>query len=265
MKVLVHRAPVICSVSPRDVDFQFPSRFVASGRAAAPPDPHAPRLLSSLDVLGAARRFLPSPFLRPQPIVRVNCGFDATELRVERTSPRQAAQVVTELRGLVIEHPLRRGSGRCLIRALEEQAAGRGTLRLTQARQVISDELAWIRSARCNGSYAGILAADATVRDARHRSEPVPLVPAELLRRLRAVAAQPPAQTDPTVRRSCGIGSAAAAGRRLNRPKHRNRHLSPICAVRTFAGGRLPEADTSALRDSSPRAAPGGHRGLHRP
>src|SRR5262249_12624131 len=86
----------------------------------------------------------------------------APELRVEADlGCGRAVQVIPELRGLVLEHPLRERLWALLIRALE--AAGRRAQALevyAQARQVIADELGVDPGTELQRLYAELLAAD---------------------------------------------------------------------------------------------------------
>ena len=100
----------------------------------------------------------------PTPSEAAELWLDTTELRIEADlACGRAAQVVTELRGLVTEHPLRERLWALLMRALEE--AGRRAEALetyAQARQVIADELGVDPGSELQRLYAELLAADAS-------------------------------------------------------------------------------------------------------
>ncbi len=133
-KVLVHRAPgYLLRVSAGDVDFQVFESLAAKGRAAlASADPElAAGLLG--EALGLWRGplladVLPSPQIEAHADRAAELLLDTTELRVEADlGCGRAAQVISELRGLVAEHPLREKLWALLMRALGEgRAPGRG-------------------------------------------------------------------------------------------------------------------------------------------
>ena len=176
-KVLVHRAPgYLLRVSSGDLDFQMFESLVAKGRAAlAAADPE--RAAGQLgEALGLWRGplladVLPSPLLETHAEHAAELWLDTTELRVEADlACGRAAQVVTELRSLVTEHPLRERLWALLMRALEE--AGRRAEALetyAQARQVIADELGVDPGSDLQQQYAELLAADASSASARNR------------------------------------------------------------------------------------------------
>jgi DNA-binding SARP family transcriptional activator len=184
-KVLVHRAPgYLLRVSAGDVDFQVFESFAASGRAALSSGDPA----RAAELLDEALRLwrgplladvLPSPLLETHADRAAELKLDTTELRVEADLKcGRAAQVVTELRGLVTEHPLRERLWALLMRALEE--AGRRAEALetyAQARRVISDELGVEPGSELQRRYAELLAADASSASARQRPSQAPAVP----------------------------------------------------------------------------------------
>ena len=227
-KVLVHRAPgYLLRVSPGDVDFQVFESLVASGRAAlAAANPEgAARLLG--EALGLWRGLLladvlPSPLLETHAARAGELRLDTTELRVEADlACGRAAQVVTELRGLVTEHPLRERLWALLMRALEE--AGRRAEALetyAQARAVIADELGVDPGSELQRQYAELLAADASSASARRRSGQAPAVPDRITT---AAPTRPDAQpddggADPTADATTASGRATAAAPRAEPP-----------------------------------------------
>ena len=184
-KVLVHRAPgYLMRLAPGDLDFRVFESLVTSGRAAlasADPERAAGLLGEALEMWRGPllADVLPSPLLESQADRAAELRLDTSELRVEADlACGRAAQVVTELRGLVTEHPLRERLWALLMRALEE--AGRRAEALetyAQARQVIADELGVDPGSELQRLYAELLAADASSASARHRPSPAPAVP----------------------------------------------------------------------------------------
>ena len=171
-------------VAAGDLDFQVFESLVTSGRAAlASADPErAARLLGEALQMWRGPLLadvLPSPLLESQADRAAELRLDTTELRVEADlACGRAAQVVTELRGLVTDHPLRERLWALLMRALEE--AGRRAEALetyAQARQVIADELGVDPGSELQRLYAELLAADASFASARHRPSQAPTVP----------------------------------------------------------------------------------------
>ncbi len=269
-KVLVHRAPgYLMRVAAGDLDFQVFESLVTSGRAAlASADPErAARLLGEALQMWRGPLLadvLPSPLLESQADRAAELRLDTTELRVEADlACGRAAQVVTELRGLVTEHPLRERLWALLMRALEE--AGRRAEALetyAQARQVIADELGVDPGSELQRLYAELLAADASFASARHRPSRAPTVPD----RVAMVApARPDAQPDDGMVNT-ESDHAVSAGLRAEPPGS--------IAIGTFAesaasealGGTVPEADAEpAAGIPRPAQLPGGYRRLHRP
>jgi DNA-binding SARP family transcriptional activator len=184
-KVLVHRAPgYLLRLSPGDLDFQVFESLAAEGRSAlASGDPaRAAALLG--EALGLCRGplladVLPSPQIEAHADRAAELLLDTTELRVEADlGCGRAAQVISELRGLVAEHPLRERLWALLMRALEE--AGRRAEALeayAQARQVISDELGVDPGSELKRQYAELLAADASSAATARRPSQAPGVP----------------------------------------------------------------------------------------
>ena len=179
-KVLVHRAPgYLLRVSPGDVDFQVFESLAAAGRAAlASADPERGAGLLT-EALGLWRGPLladvqPSPLIEAHADRAAELLLDTTELRVEADlGCGRAAQVISGLRGLVAEHPLRERLWALLMRALEE--AGRRAEALeayAQAREVISDELGVDPGSELKRLYADLLAADASPAASRSARRP---------------------------------------------------------------------------------------------
>jgi DNA-binding SARP family transcriptional activator len=257
-KVLVHRAPgYLLRVSPRDVDFQVFESLVASGRAAlATADPeHARELLSKALALWRGPLLAdvpPSPLLEAHADRAGELRLDATELRVEADlACGRAAQIVTELRGLVTEHPLRERLWALLMRALEE--AGRRAEALetyAQARQVISDELGVDPGSEMQRLYAELLAADATSATARRDPNQVPVVPG---RAAVAAAGRSEAQprddrTDPTVDTAAAADRTVVAGQKIESPGSiAIGTFAESAQSGTLAGPTVPETDAGAL------------------
>jgi DNA-binding SARP family transcriptional activator len=253
-KVLVHRAPgYLMRVAAGDLDFQVFESLVTSGRAAlASADPER-----AAGLLGEALQMwrgplladvLPSPLLESQADRAAELRLDTTELRVEADlACGRAAQVVTELRGLVTDHPLRERLWALLMRALEE--AGRRAEALetyAQARQVIADELGVDPGSELRRMYAELLAADASSALASHRPSHAPAVPD---RAVVVAPARPDAQPD-----DGGVNTASdhavSAGPRAEPPG-------------SIAIGTLTESAVSgALRGTVPEAGAESSAGI---
>jgi len=184
-KVLVYRAPgYLLRVAPEDVDFQVFQSLVARGRVAL--DSADPQ--RAVELLGEAMRLWRGPLLAdvlPSPLLETHAGhaaelrLDATELRIEADlACGRAAQVVTELRGLVASYPLRERLWALLMRALED--AGRRAEALetySQARQVISEELGVDPGSELQRLHAELLAADASAALVTRRPSRTAAVP----------------------------------------------------------------------------------------
>jgi DNA-binding SARP family transcriptional activator len=246
-KVLVHRAPgYLMRVAAGDLDFQVFESLVTSGRAAlASADPER-----AAGLLGEALQMwrgplladvLPSPLLESQADRAAELRLDTIELRVEADlACGRAAQVVTELRGLVTDHPLRERLWALLMRALEE--AGRRAEALetyAQARQVIADELGVDPGSELKRMYAELLAADVSSASARHHPSQAPAVPGRA-----AVVAQarPDAQPDDG-KVNTASDHAAAAGPRAEPPGSIAIGTLAEFTVSGGLGGTVPEAD----------------------
>jgi DNA-binding SARP family transcriptional activator len=169
-KLLVYRAPgYLLRVTPKDVDLQVFESLTAAGRialTAADPQRAAGLLAEALALWRGPllADVVPSPLLESQADRAAELRLDATELRVEADIDcGRAAQVVSELRSLVADHPLRERLWALLMRGLEE--AGRRAEALetyAQAREVIADELGVDPGVELQQLYAELLAADAS-------------------------------------------------------------------------------------------------------
>jgi DNA-binding SARP family transcriptional activator/Tfp pilus assembly protein PilF len=168
-RMLVYRAPgYLLRVAPGDLDIQEFESLMAAGRTAlAAADPERASVLLG-EALGLWRGPLfadvpPSPLLTTQAGRAAELRLDATELRVEADLLcGRAAQVVAELRGLVVEHPLRERLWLLLMRALED--AGRRAEALeafAQAHDVIAAELGVDPGVELRRLHSELLAADA--------------------------------------------------------------------------------------------------------
>jgi DNA-binding SARP family transcriptional activator len=174
-RMLVYRAPgYMLRVAPGDLDLEQFESLAAEGTrvlAAGQPERAAELLGEALGLWrGGLLTDVPQTALLAQHADRTaELWLTATELRVEADlACGRAVQVIPELRGLVLEHPLRERLWALLIRALE--AAGRRAQALevyAQARQVISDELGVDPGTELQRLYAELLAAD-------HRSAAAP-------------------------------------------------------------------------------------------
>ena len=153
-KVLVHRAPgYLLRVSPGDVDFQVFESLAAKGGRAGSGRPGAGRRAAG-EALGLWRGPLladvqPSPLIEAHADQAAELLLDTTELRVEADlACGRAAQVISGLRGLVAEHPLRERLWALLMRALRRPAGGPRRLRRTHRRvRSFRMSLVWIRAA----------------------------------------------------------------------------------------------------------------------
>jgi DNA-binding SARP family transcriptional activator/tetratricopeptide (TPR) repeat protein len=204
-RMLLYRAPgYMLRVASGDVDLeQFEAlaaegtRVLAAGRAE-----RAAELLG--EALGLWRGGLltdvpQTPLLATHADRTAELWLTTTELRVEADlACGRAVQVIPELRGLVLEHPLRERLWALLIRALE--AAGRRAQALevyAQARQVISDELGVDPGSELQRLYAQLLADDRSAAAA-------PAPPRDLPRVAREVGRERPGD------RPAGTGAAGA-------------------------------------------------------
>ena len=246
-KVLVHRAPgYLMRVAPGDLDFQVFESLVTSGRAAlasADPDRAARLLAEALEMWRGPllADVMPSPLLESQADRAAELRLDTTELRVDADlACGRAAQVVTELRGLVTDHPLRERLWALLMRALDE--AGRRAEALetyAQARQVIADELGVDPGSELQRLYAELLAADASSALVSHRPSQAPGLPD----RVAVVSpAQPDAQPDDS-KVNTASDHAVSAGPRAEPPGSIAIGTFAESAVSGALGGTQPEGD----------------------
>ena len=181
-KDLLYRAPgYMLRVSDRDLDHQVFELLVTDARSALETEDAqlAAALLS--EALGLWR----GPLLADVPRTQLvdtqadraeELRLAATELRIEADlTCGRAARVVPELRGLVVEHPLRERFWAQLMRALE--AAGRRAEALeaySQAQVVISDQLGIDPGAELQRIFGELLAADSATATRRTSSPPAP-------------------------------------------------------------------------------------------
>ena len=169
-RVLVYRAPgYLLRLAPGDLDLQqFESQVIEGRNALAGGDLKTAAMLLS-DALSLWRGPLladvpPSPLLSTQADRAAELWLAATELRIEADlACGRAAQVVAELRGLVMEHPIRERLWLLLMRALED--AGRRAEALAvyaRAQEVIAAELGVDPGAELQRFHRELLAADAS-------------------------------------------------------------------------------------------------------
>jgi len=174
-RLLAYRSPgYILNLAEGDLDATRFDSLVADGRHAL--DDGDPVRAAAL--LSAGLGLWRGPFLAnvpPTPLIS-SSAERTTEHRLAATELwAQAAvacdrhdEVITELRGLVGQHPLREGLWLALLRALD--GAGRRAEALEaygQARAAISDELGVDPGADLRRQYAELLAADAAGASAR--------------------------------------------------------------------------------------------------
>ena len=169
-KVLVHRAPgYLLHLVPGDLDLDVAESLAAEGRAAlAATDPgRAAVLLGEALALwrGPLLMDVPaSPLLAAHTAHAAELWLDTKEMYAEaELACGRPDQAVTELRRLVIDHPLRERLWVLLMRALED--AGRRAEALAayaQAREVIAGELGVDPGAELRNLHAELLAADAS-------------------------------------------------------------------------------------------------------
>jgi DNA-binding SARP family transcriptional activator len=252
-KVLVYRAPgYLLRLSPGDLDFQAFESLAADGRAAlAAGEPErAARLLG--EALGMWRGPLfadvpLTPLLETEVDRAAELRVDTIELRAEADLKcGRAAQVVTELRALAAEHPLRERLWALLMRALEE--AGRRAEALdtySHAREVIADELGVDPGSELQRLYAELLAADASSASDTGGLAHTPAAPD---RTGVAVPAQagPPADDGEAAPRDDLTGGGGTAVPRAEPPG--------TIAIGTLAESAVAVAETGAHED--PGAAP---------
>ena len=212
-RILVYRAPgYMLRAAPGDLDLEHFESLAAEGTRAlaAGQQGRAAELLG--EALGLWRGRLladvPQTPLLATPADRVaELWITTTELRIGADlACGRAVQVIPELRGLVLEYPLRERLWELLVRSLED--AGRRAEALdtySQARQVISDELGVDPGSELQRLYAELLAADASS----------PSLPAAKPRRPRA--------SPGAAGRSGGDRDARSGCRRPNRGRRRRR------------------------------------------
>ena len=189
-KILVYRAPgYMIRVAPGDIDLEHFKSLAAEGAdllAAGQGEKAAEALAAALGLWrGSLLADVPQTSLIATAADRAaELWLITTELRVEADlACGHAVQVIPELRGLVMEHPLRERLWASLIRALEEAGRRAEALeRYAQARQVIADELGVDPGAELQRLYAGLLAADASAPSVapprpRSRSRRIPDIP----------------------------------------------------------------------------------------
>jgi DNA-binding SARP family transcriptional activator/Tfp pilus assembly protein PilF len=185
-KILVTRSPGYQLLAAADdVDAQLFARLMAAGRGALA-DQDAPRaadLLSQAAGLWRGNRALadvpPSPLVSAEASRLEECLIEVVELRIQADlACGRQAQVVTELRRLLADHPLRERLWALLMRALYRSGRQAEALEVyAQARKVIADELGVDPGAELQGLYQQILAADSDGGPAGDRQAgPVPAV-----------------------------------------------------------------------------------------
>ena len=283
-KLLVYRAPgYMLRLAPGDIDlehFESPRR---RGRGAAwpPASRSAPRSLLAAGARAVAR---PAARRRTADIAASATQADrAAELWLTTTELRVAGGPRVRPGGPGDTRAARAGQGApdaraavgSLIRALEE--AGRRAEALetyAQARQVIADELGVDPGAELQRLYAELLAADASSAPAvaqRPITGDAPAFPTS--------GAAPGVTAAAQTRAVPGSAPHAPGGRcrsPASRPEARHRAAGSIasgtCRGRppaTIAVARSPPPPggrgTGQLATAAPGAAPGRHRGLHRP
>ncbi len=169
--LLVTRAPGYqLRVGPADTDAQLFETMVRNGRralAAGDPEGAASQLAEALMLWHGS----PLADVPPTPLVEAEAErlaelrLDAAELRITaELACGGHAQVVSELRRLLADHPLREGLWLLLMRALD--GAGRHAEALDvygQARSAIADELGVDPGAELRQLYADMLAQDDAV------------------------------------------------------------------------------------------------------
>ncbi len=253
-RTLVYRAPgYMLRVAPGDLDLENFESLAAEGADALV----AADAERAAELLGAALGLWRGTLLADVPRTSLLATFadraaelwtTTTELRVEADLRcGRAAQVVPELRGLVLEHPLRERLWALLVRALEE--AGRRAEALeayAQARQVISDELGVDPGSELQRLYADLLAADASAatppRQARLAGKSTPDRVSPLDNRAVSAAGAVPDL-------SAGAGAPAAAVPETSglAGEEPSGEISGAIAVSTFADlqGAVPSAHQS--------------------
>ena len=169
-RVLIYRAPgYMLRVEPGDLDLRHFESLAAEGTdalAAGQPE-RAAELLAQALGLWRGRLLADvqqTPMLSTHADRLTELWLTTTELRIEADlACGRALQAIPELRGLVVEHPLRERLWALLMQALEK--AGRPAEALetySQARKVISDELGVDPGSELQRRYRELLAADAS-------------------------------------------------------------------------------------------------------
>ena len=212
-RILVYRAPgYMLRIAPGDLDLEHFESLAAEGTGAlaAGQGERAAELLGQALGLWRGRLLADvpeTPLLATQADRATELWLTTTELRIQADlACGRAVQAIPELRGLVLEHPLRERLWALLIRALED--AGRRAEALetySQARQVISDELGVDPGSELQRLYAELLAADAS---SRQSSSPRP---AATPRRPRAAADAPATATADAARARGPVSEADPA------------------------------------------------------
>ncbi len=169
-RVLIYRAPgYMLRVEPGDLDLQHFESLAAEGTdalAAGQPERAAELLAQALGLWrGRLLADVQQTPLLSTPADRLpELWITTTELCIEADlACGRALQAIPELRGLVVEHPLRERLWALLMQALEE--AGRPAEALetySQARKVISDELGVDPGSELQRRYRELLAAAAS-------------------------------------------------------------------------------------------------------
>jgi DNA-binding SARP family transcriptional activator/tetratricopeptide (TPR) repeat protein len=217
-RVLVYRAPgYLLRLAPGDLDLQqFESQVTEGRKAIAAGDTKTGAMLLS-DALALWRGPLladvpPSPLLSTQADRAAELWLAATELRIEADlACGRAAQVVAELRGLVVEHPIRERLWLLLMRALED--AGRRAEALAvyaQAQEVIAAELGVDPGAELRQFHRELLAADASSAASSAASSPTK--PRRAARTGHEAARHPAPDRGPHAGVTAGAGAPANSG-----------------------------------------------------
>ena len=266
-RILVYRAPgYMLRVAPGDVDIEQFESLAAEGRgslAAGDPERAAVRLGEALALWRGPllADVAPSPLIESHAQRVAELWFTTTELRVEADlACGRAAQVIPELRGLVMEHPLRERLWALLMRALEE--AGRRAEALetySRAREVIAEELGVDPGSELQRLYAELLAADASAVAAPVAPRPVapgPVAPPGVP----PVAPQSLPRIEASVPDVAAVVPDAPAIPDLAADGAPSGEISGTIAIGTFADALAaqagPQADTAVPAPAPLRARP---------
>jgi DNA-binding SARP family transcriptional activator len=269
-RLLVYRAPgYMIRVAPGDLDLGYFESLAAEGTGAlaAGERERAAELLGQALALWRGRLLADVPqtaLLATHADRAAELWLTTAELRIEADlACGRAVQAIPELRGLVLEHPMRERLWALLMRALED--AGRRAEALetySQARQVISDELGVDPGSELRRLYADLLAADAS------SPQSTTLRPSARPRRPRVVAGSP-AAADGVARATGPDGGAGAvpvpaAAADLSDDAAGDTEAPGSIAVGTFAVGTFAEpaagedaAEAAALLGAGPAPGPG--------